>query len=203
MTSKEKGYSLSLTTKRALSFLSRCRSTSAGLMAIPSYSNTFQPSVSNFIRRLRGKCLLPWKCRKISWPWVRTEKSLQKYGNRNGWALSQCLWAQSQKTDQHHWSPTLCSFCTSFRTAFFAGAQPCHSHRRLCRWFHPIEEQHRTASAVPTPTGSRYILILWTANVREKKDFVNRKKHHVCEKKNLLNSKQYEERKTIYDDENK
>ena len=61
---------------------------------------------------------------------------------------------------QHHWHPKLSSNCTSFWTATLDGAHPCHSHRHLCRWFHPIEEQHGMVSAQPAPTGSKHYLIM-------------------------------------------
>ena len=92
-----------------------------------------------------------------------------KYGNRIYWASSQHLWAQSQKTDKHHQPPTLSSFCKCFWTAIFAETHPCHSHRRLCPWCHPIGEKHRTASVLSAPAGSKHHLILWAANVRERK----------------------------------
>ena len=105
-TSSKKGDSLSLTTKRALMFLSRCRSTSAGFMAFPSHSNTSQPGVCNLKRWSLGKCLLPWSCRNFSWwPWVRTEISFRKIRQKNSGVFSQHVWAQSQKTDQHRLRP--------------------------------------------------------------------------------------------------
>ena len=67
MTSSEKACPLSVTTKGALFILSRRRSTPAGLMAFSSLSNTSQPGVSSVKGWSRGKHLLLWKCRKISW----------------------------------------------------------------------------------------------------------------------------------------
>ena len=61
--------------------------------------------------------------------------------------------------------PKFSSCCTSFCTVTVDGAHPCHSHRRLCRSCRPTEEQHGMASAIPTPTGSKHHLILWTASV--------------------------------------
>ena len=128
-------------------------------------------------------------------------RTCDRYDNRNGCTLSQYLWAQSQNTDQHHWYLTFSSFSKFFWTPFFAGAHRCHSHRRLCRWCHPIEEQHGSASALPAPTSSERHLNLWSANVGEKKDFVKKRKHHEFEKETMLNSKHYAEWKKIYDDD--
>ena len=83
-----------------------------------------------------------------------------KYGNINDWAQSHYLWAQSQKTDQHHWAPKPFTFYKSSWTAFFAGDHPCYFQRRFCRWCHPVDEKHGTVSAPPAPTGSKQHLIL-------------------------------------------
>ena len=78
-----------------------------------------------------------------------------KYGNRNGCGPSH------KKLTNITAPPTLSSLCKSFWTSIFDGNHPCHSHHhRLCRWCHPIEEQHGMASALPAPTGSTHHLIL-------------------------------------------
>ena len=167
MTSSENGCSLSLTTKGALMIFSRWRSTSAGLITFPSLSTTSRPGVSNRKRWSRGKCLLPWKCRKISWwPWFSTDTSLRQILQKNDWVLSQHLWAQSQRIAQRHSLPKLFSFSTSSWNVTCAVAHQHHSHHHLCQWYRPTEEEHGMATVPPAPVHSKPHLILWTTSLR-------------------------------------
>ena len=180
MTSSEKGYSLSLTTKGALIIFSRWRSTSAEHMAFPSESSTSRRGVSNLRRSSRGKCFLPWKYPQNSWwTWVSTDMSLRQILLQNDRVLSQHLWAQSWRIAQHHSSPKFSSFCTFSWNVTVAEAHLCRSRCNLCHWCCPTEEEHGMTSVLLAPIFSKLHLILWTANVRERVG--NGKKYQECE----------------------
>ena len=80
--------------------------------------------------------------------------------NRNGWVLSQHLWAQTRKIAQHHPSPKFSSFCTFSWNLTVAGAHLYRSRCHLCHWYRPTEEEHRMAFAPLAPTDSKDHLIL-------------------------------------------
>ena len=124
-----------------------------------------------------------------------------KHSNRNGWVLLQHLWAQSQKTAHYYWHPGLFHFIWPFgpqsstrltQVALIATSGAGVAQRRI--------STGRPLLYLPQPTQN--IMLSCEQQVCEK-DLADGTKYHECEQETLLNYKQWEENKTIYDDEDK
>ena len=162
MAYSEKGYYLSLTTKGALII----SSPGVAPLLLDSWHSPHKPAFPSVASRTsdvgRGeKFCCPGSAAKIRGDHESTQRHpCHKYGNRNGWVLSQRLWAQSQQNCPTSLAPeSFLHFVCRFGPQSSTGL----THVTLiaaCVTGVPNRGTVGTASALLAPTGSKHHLIL-------------------------------------------